>query len=319
MRLIRALMTFAALEQRASGDAGRRKDDIAAHHIGDGVDVVGVFDAHLSSAVFFFFAVEDEAALHLASDASQSGGGEHTLRRATDAHIDVNAGAGWLGGMDDAGDIAIGDEIDGSASLADGLDEAAVARAVEDASGDIFGLDAARFGQRFDVVLRGLVEGDGVVGEAGADGDFFHIDIGRMEEAVARRDGGHRERIGHGFGGEGGAFERIDGDIDGCAALSDLFADEEHGGLIAFALADDDFSAHVHEVESGAHSGDGDFIGLMFIAAADLAVRGDGGAFGRMDEAEHKIGANLVFLILIPHVLFICDLRRILGNYMVNR
>ena len=123
MRLIRALMTFAALEQRASGDAGRRKDDIAAHHIGDGVDVIGVFDAHLSGAVFFFFAVEDEAALHLASDAAQSGGGEHTLRRATDAHIDVNAGACALGGMDDAGDIAIGDEIDGGACLADGLDE----------------------------------------------------------------------------------------------------------------------------------------------------------------------------------------------------
>ncbi len=301
MRLIAQRVFFASPEQRAAGHACCRKNDIATHHISDCVDMIGVFDAHFGRALFFLAAVENKAALHLASDTSERGSSQDSFGSAANAHIDVDARTGRLGRVDDTGNVAVGDEIDRGTCLSDGFDELVMSRAIEDAHSDVFRCGAARLGERFDIVLGRAIERDRVVGVSRPDGDLIHIDVRRMEQTITRCQRGHRERIGHSFGGERCAFERIDGDINerGVFAVeADLLADEEHGGLVAFALADDDPPAHGHRVEASAHGGDGDFIGLIFVAAADLAVRGDGCGLRCMDDPQYKIRAELA---LIPH------------------
>ena len=59
-----------------------------------------------------------------------------------------------------------------------------------------------------------LVEIDDAVGQAAADRDLVHVDVGRIEEAAMlghRHDG---QRIGQALGGDGGAFQRIERDVD---------------------------------------------------------------------------------------------------------
>ena len=70
---------------------------------------------------------EQQAALHLAADAAQRCGGEHALGRAAGANVDVDAGFG-VGDGDDAGDVAVGDQLDGAAKRAQLGDDAGVTR-----------------------------------------------------------------------------------------------------------------------------------------------------------------------------------------------
>ncbi len=78
--------------------------------------------------------VEDQPALHLAADAAQRRRRQHALRRAADAEIDVDAGIAGIGGVDHAGDVAVGDQLHRGAGLAHAGDQVGVARAVEDAA-----------------------------------------------------------------------------------------------------------------------------------------------------------------------------------------
>ena len=55
---------------------------------------------------------------------------------------------------DHAGDVAVGDQADAGAGLADRRDELGVARPVEDQGGDLVRLDALRLGEAVDVLLR---------------------------------------------------------------------------------------------------------------------------------------------------------------------
>src|SRR5580700_10760857 len=60
-----------AAQHGAVGDAGRREQAIAAHHVLDQVFLARVLDAHLGGALAFLFGVDDQPALHLAADAAQ--------------------------------------------------------------------------------------------------------------------------------------------------------------------------------------------------------------------------------------------------------
>ena len=113
------------------------KDEIAHHHVAHVVFAAEVDDAGGAGAVAMLLVRRHEPSLHLAADAGERGGGEHAFGRAADAHINVDAGFQRLGHVDHAGDIAVADQAKRGAGRAHLLDELGVARAVEDADGDL--------------------------------------------------------------------------------------------------------------------------------------------------------------------------------------
>ena len=129
---------FTPLEQRAVGDAGRGEDDVAAspsrsmEYFGDRSR-----QAHGVGALALVLAQRRETPQHLAADAAQRGRGQHALGRAADADIHVDAGFGGIDGLDDAGDVAVADQVDGGAGRAHLVDQLGVARAVENAHGQV--------------------------------------------------------------------------------------------------------------------------------------------------------------------------------------
>src|SRR3546814_4145367 len=76
------------------------------------------------------------------------------------------------------------------------------------------------------------------VRQPGADSDLVHVDVGRVEEPalVGHGDDGHR--VWPALGGNRGALERVEGDVDLGTAQPNFLADIEHRRLIALALAD---------------------------------------------------------------------------------
>src|SRR6185437_11168081 len=98
----------------AVGDAGGRKQHVTARHLLGAVDLVGVGDAHLGRARDLFRRIEQQASLDLAAGAAQGGGSQHAFRRTAGAHVDVDACLFRVGGVDDAGNVAVADEADGS-------------------------------------------------------------------------------------------------------------------------------------------------------------------------------------------------------------
>ena len=110
--------------------------------------------------------------LHLPADAAQRGRRQHALGRAADAEIDVDAGFVGIGGVDDAGDIAIADQADRGTGLAHRPNQIGVARAIKDHRRDRLRFDALGLGEVDDVVLGGRVEIDHAFRIAGTDGDL---------------------------------------------------------------------------------------------------------------------------------------------------
>ena len=129
------------------------------------------------------------------------------------------------------------------------------------------------------------------MGQAGADRDLVHVDVGRVQEIALLGDGEHGERVGPGLGGDGRALERIERDVDfGTAALgrSDLFADEQHRRFVALAFADDHGAVHRQLVQGGAHRLDRGGVGGFLVAAADQRRGRDCRRFGDPHHFENK-------------------------------
>src|SRR5215475_3281495 len=104
------LLEAHTLEQRAAGNAGCGKDAVTSDHIPHRVFFSRIQDAHPLRALAFFIGIEHEPPLHLSADATQSRRRQNTFRRAANAHVDVNSGHLRIGGMNDAGDIAVGNQ-----------------------------------------------------------------------------------------------------------------------------------------------------------------------------------------------------------------
>src|SRR5215204_1445333 len=123
-------------------------------------------------------------------------------RSAAAAYIDIAAGAPGVGGVDHAGDVAVGDEAHRTASLAHRSDQVGVARAIENEGGDVFRGHPFGFGQRRNVVLGRGIEIDHPFGIARSDRNLLHIDIGRIEEGSAFRQRQRGDRAGHVLGAQ---------------------------------------------------------------------------------------------------------------------
>ena len=113
------------------------KDRSPRDHVAHGVFAAKIVDAGGARAGAMLLVGDDETALHLPADAGKRRRGKHAFRRAANAHIDVDAGFQRLGHVDHAGNVAVADQLERGARGAHLLDELGVARAVEDADGDL--------------------------------------------------------------------------------------------------------------------------------------------------------------------------------------
>eukprot|EP01136_Pigoraptor_vietnamica_P043675 Opistho-1_new@19395 len=149
-----------AVEEVAVGDAGGGEEDVTGGHLRQVVLLVRLGDAHAFGAGALLLGVEDQPALHLAADAAQRRRGEHALGSTADADVNVDAGLFRVGGVDDAGDVAVADQADRRTRGAHGLDQGVVSRPIHDAGGDLADRHALRLGERGDVVGGRSVEVD---------------------------------------------------------------------------------------------------------------------------------------------------------------
>ncbi len=85
---------------------------------------------------------------------------------------------------------------------------------IENDDHEVFNVAVEALGNGFQVVGDGSIEINGTFA-TGADNDFFHVQIGSVEQAAALADG----KDGNGIGSAGStkirAFEWIDGDVHG--------------------------------------------------------------------------------------------------------
>ena len=115
---------------------------------------------------------------------------------------------------------------------------------------------------------------------------------------------GHRddgERIGRALGGDGGALERIERDVDLGPAGADLLADIEHRRLVALALADHHGAVDGERVERAAHGVDRGLVGRLLVAAAHQLGGRQRRRFGDAHRFEREIAVHLaVFMPCRP-------------------
>jgi hypothetical protein len=113
-----------------------------------------------------------------------------------------------------------------------------------------------------------------------------------VQHRAARAHGDDGQRVGHVLGGQRGAFQRVERDVDlGAVAVADLLADVEHRRLVALAFADDDDALDVERLSwsrmaftaawSAAFSSPRPISSAEAMAAAPTRGRGRARASGR--------------------------------------
>ena len=203
----------------------------------------------------------------------------------------VHAGADDRG-RNAGGKVAIADEPNSSADGANFTNELFVPRAVKNHHYQVFDVALQTLGDGFQIVSNGGVEFNSAFAGR-ADDDFFHVQIGSMKQAAALTGSKNGDGIGSAGGAEIGAFKGVNGDIDlgkegfrRMSGKSDLFADVQHGGFIAFAFSDDDGAVHFHLVHGFTHGLDGDFVGFFAIAKPHGARGGNRSIFDHAQEFQ---------------------------------
>ncbi len=163
-----------AVQQLAAGDAGCRESYVVAFHKVIGGQNLFQVDALGLHARPLLLIARPDFALDLATDAFQGCCGQHGFRCATSTQQHIDAGVVFHRGHDSRENIAIGNQANARAGLADLLDHCGMARAIQDHNGDIVNARITRFGDIVQVVRNGRVDIDQASG-SGTNGDFFHV------------------------------------------------------------------------------------------------------------------------------------------------
>ena len=194
---------------------------------------------------------------------------------------------------DRGGDVAVADQVDARARLAQLADQLVVAVALEHDDGHLGDVEPLRLRDRADVLGRARVDVDRVR-RLRPDRDLVHVERrAGVEHRAALGDGDHGDRVRLAERGQPRALERVDGDVDRrAAAVADLLAVVEHRRLVLLPLADHDDAVHAHGVEHEAHRVDRGAVGLLLLAPADPAGRGERRRFGDADELEGEVAVG---------------------------
>src|SRR5207253_8403115 len=140
-----------AAQQFAVGNPGGRDDRLARREVVDREDALRVVDSVLAELVDLAPRRRPELPLQLAAEAAKRGGCEHGLAGAADPDREVVVRAADRSG-DRRGHVAVLDELDARAGVADLLDQIMVTRAVEDDRRHVVHPPPERLGDRLDVV-----------------------------------------------------------------------------------------------------------------------------------------------------------------------
>ena len=278
--------------QLAVGDAGGGEEHVVApDQVVDVQDLLQVV-AGVEGGLALVVVAWPQPAVHGPVEALEGAGGDHRLGRAADPDQHVDPGA-LAGGHDGPGDVAVGDQLDPGPGLADLADQVLVAGPVEDADGQVADMGALGLGDQAEVQGQRGLEVDRV-GRLRADHQLLHVDARpRVEHGAAVREGHHRDGVGHALGGQGRPVDRVDGDVDlGQAAVADLLAVVEHGGVVLLALADHHHPGHRDRAEHVAHGVHGRLVDRLLVAEAHLAGRGHGGRLRDPDELEGQVAVG---------------------------
>ena len=282
-----------AVEQVAVGDAGRGEEGVVAADQVVGLEHPGEVVARLLCGLALGVVGRPEAPEDAPAEALDRGGRDHSFGGSAHAPEQVDPGVRHHCEQG-RGYVAIRDEADAGADLAECVDGLVVARAVEHDHGHVAGLPALALGDLPDHVLERVGEADQVRG-ARAGRDLLHVEAGsRVEHGALVGECDHRERRRHSAGRQCRALEWVDGDVDGRrAAVADALAVVEHRGLVLLALADHDDAVHRNGVEHQAHGVHSGAVGALLLAAADPAARRQGPGFGHAHELEREVAVGL--------------------------
>src|ERR671911_469565 len=171
----------------------------------------------------------------------------------------------------------------------------------------VHGAAEALEGAGGDHALWGAADADGHVdpgllpgghdgpGGVPADSQLLHVDArAGVEHGAPLGQGDHGDGVGEALGGQGGAVDRVDGDVDlGRAAAADPLAVVEHGGVVLLALADHHHPVHGDLAQHRAHGVHGRLVDLLLVAAAQVPGPADGRRLGRADQLERQVAVGL--------------------------
>src|SRR5512132_410485 len=101
-------------------------------------------------------------------------------------------------------------------------------RAVEHNSRDVVGPASERICDRLHVLTHRLEQIDRTA-RAWADSQLAHVHVGQLEEGAALADRDHRHRTVAATCDDAAPLERIEGEIDGLAACTDVLAGAKRG------------------------------------------------------------------------------------------
>lgn len=164
-----------------------------------------------------------------------------------------------------------------------------VPRPVQDAYGDVGHRCLAHLRDSLDVGRdrRGDVN---EFGDVRTGGDLVHIEHRRrVEHRAALGHRQHRDGVRHALGHQGGAVDRIDGEVAiRPVAVADLLAVVEHRGVVLLALADHHHAPHRDGVDQFAHRVDGRAVAALLVAAHPSAG-GHGPGLGHPDQFHGEV------------------------------
>lgn len=124
---------------------------------------------------------------------------------------------------------------------------------------------------RIDLYRR--IEVNHIAGLAGHH-QLLHVIAGAgVEHAAALRNTHNRDGVGAAISQQIGAFHRVNGHVKaGAAALADLFAVKEHGGIVLFAFADNDLAIDAEGGEADAHGVNGGAVTGLLVSPTEPAA-----------------------------------------------
>ena len=194
---------------------------------------------------------------------------------------------------DRARHVAIGDQPDPGAGVADVGDQLLVAGPVQDAHRQVGHRQALGLGDLADVLADRGGDVDGVDG-VGPDGDLVHVEHRRrVEHGAALGHRQHRDRVGQALAHQRRAVDRVDREIAvRPVAVADLLAVVEHRRVVLLALADHHDAAHRHRVDQLTHRVDGRAVAALLVAAAYPAARRHRACLGDSHEFEGEVAVG---------------------------
>ncbi len=249
------------------------------------IKVVAAVDGLLA----FLIVLGGQLCLDRPAHAADRRGGDDALRCAADSGQQVGAGI-RPARRDRAGHVTVGDQPDPRAGGADIGDQLFVARPVQDAHRQVGHRRVLRLRDAADVLTDRRGDVDRVDG-VGTDGDLVHVEHRRrVEHRAAFGHRQHRDGVRHALGHQGGAVDRVDGEVAVRAvSVADLLTVVEHRGVVLLALADHHHPAHRHRVDQLAHRVDRGAVAALLVAAAHPASGGHRARLGDPDQFQGEV------------------------------